>query len=160
MCTRFVDSTFAGHVRHQDLFDHFISALDSFNLKKLLQVSVDSPNVNKAFFLKLCNYRTENDMTKLLLTVSCGLHAIHGAFKTGEQSRDWKLKKVLRALHQILHDSPARQNDYADVTGSSRFHLPFCGTRWIEDEQVTKQFELLKFGMIYDICLLDILFKS
>ena len=34
--------------------------------------------------------------------------SIHGAFKTGEQSTDWKFKTVLRALHQILHDSPAR----------------------------------------------------
>ena len=53
------------------------------------------------------------------MTGSCSLHAIHGAFKTGEQSIDWKLKKILRALHQILHDSPARQNDYTDVTGGS-----------------------------------------
>ena len=29
-----------------------------------------------------------------------------GAFKTGEQSIGWKLKKVLRALRQILHDLP------------------------------------------------------
>ena len=33
--------------------------------------------------------------------------------------------KVLKALHQISHDSPARRNDYVDVTGSSRFCLPF-----------------------------------
>ena len=32
--------------------------------------------------------------------------------------------------------SPARQHDYANVTGSSQFPLPFCGTRWIKDEQV------------------------
>ena len=41
-------------------------------------------------------------MSKLLSTGSCSLHAIHGAFKTGEQSTDWKLKQVLRAWHQIL----------------------------------------------------------
>ena len=85
-----------------------------------------------------CNYWTENDMSKLLSTGSCSLHAIHGAFKTGEQSIDWKLKQVLRARHQILHDSPARWNYYADITGSSRFPLPFCGT-WIEDEKVVVQ---------------------
>ena len=60
-------------------------------------------------FLRLRNYRTENDMLKLLSTGSWGLHAIHGALKTGEQSTDWKLKS-LRALHQILHDSPVGQN--------------------------------------------------
>ena len=46
VCTRHLDSTFIRHVRHQDLFEHFISALDSLDLKKLLQVSVDGLNVN------------------------------------------------------------------------------------------------------------------
>ena len=110
-CTCYLDSTFIGHVRHQDLFEHFISALDSLNLKKRLQVSMDGPNLNWVFFSELCNYQTENDMSRLLSTGSCGIFhtgSIHGAFKTGEQSTDWKLKIVLGALHQILHDSPAR----------------------------------------------------
>ena len=78
-------------------------------------------------------------MSKLLSTGSCGLFhtgSIHGAFKTGEQSTDWKLKKVLRPLHQVLLDLPARQNDDVNLSGSSRFPLPFCGTWWIEDGQV------------------------
>ena len=132
VCTRYLDSTFIGHVRHQDLFEDFISATDSLDLKKPPQVSMDGPNVNWAFFSELCNYRTENDMSKLLSTGSCNLFhtgSIHGAFKTREQSTDWKLKKVLRALYHILPDSPARRNDYVDMTGSSRFALPFCG-RW------------------------------
>ena len=33
VCTRYLSSTFAGHVRHQDLFEHFVSALDSLDLK-------------------------------------------------------------------------------------------------------------------------------
>ena len=80
---------------------------------------MNGPNVNWAFFSELCNYQTENDMSKLLSTGSCSLHAIHGALKTELQSTDSKLKNFLRALHQILHDLPARRNDYAHVTGSS-----------------------------------------
>ena len=139
VCTRYHDSTFIAHVRHRDLFEQSISALDSLDLKKLLQLSMNGSNVNWAFFSELRNYRTKNDMSKLLSTGSCGLFhtgSIHGAFKTGEQSTDWKLKKVLGTLHQILHDSPARRKDYVDVTWSSRFPLPFCGKRWIEDGQV------------------------
>ena len=63
-CTHYLDSTFIGHVRHQDLFEHFISPL--LDLKKLLQVSIDGPNVNWAFFSELCNYQTENNMSRLL----------------------------------------------------------------------------------------------
>ena len=49
MCTCYLDSTFIGHAWHQDLFEHFISTLDSLDLKKLLQVSMDGPNINWAF---------------------------------------------------------------------------------------------------------------
>ena len=31
--TCYLNSTFAGHARHQDLFEHFISALDTLDLK-------------------------------------------------------------------------------------------------------------------------------
>ena len=128
MCTCYLDSTFIGHARHQDLFKHFILALDLLDLKKLLQVSMDDPNRNWAFFSELCNYQTENDMSKLLSTESC--------FQNWRAEHRLETQKVFRVLHQILHDSSARQNDYADVTRSSQFPLPFSGTRWIEDEQV------------------------
>ena len=154
--TRYLGSTFMGHAQYQNLFAHFISVLDSLDLKKLLQVSMDGPNVNWAFFSELRNYRTENDMSMLLSTGSCRLHAIYGVLKTGEQSTDWKLKKVLRALHQILHDFPARRNDYVDVTGSSQFPLPFCGTWWIEDEQIAVQ----AFEIWDDICQLCTFWQS
>ena len=98
VCTCYLNSTFIGHAWHQDLFEHVILALDSLDLKKLLLVSMDGLNVNWAFFSELYNHQTENDTVKLLSTGSCSLHAIHGAFKTGEQSTDWKLKKVLKAL--------------------------------------------------------------
>ena len=58
---------------------------------------MDGPNVNWAFSSELRNYQTENYISKLLSTGSYSLHAIHRALKTGEQSTDWKLKKVLRA---------------------------------------------------------------
>ena len=75
-------------MHNTDLLEHLISVLDSLDLKKLLQVSMDGPSVNWAFFSVLCNYQTENDMSKFLSAGSCGLHAIHVAFKTGEQSTD------------------------------------------------------------------------
>ena len=55
VCTHYLDSTFIGLAWHQDLFEHFISVLDSSDLKKVLQVSMDGVNVNWAFFQ---NYTT------------------------------------------------------------------------------------------------------
>ena len=42
---------------------------------------------------------------------------MHGAFKTGAESTYWKIKKILKAAFQILHDSPARHEDYKSITG-------------------------------------------
>ena len=56
VCTCYLNLTFLSHTRLRDLFEHYISALDSLDLKKLLQVSVDGPNVNWAYFSELRNY--------------------------------------------------------------------------------------------------------
>ena len=58
------------------------------------------------------------------------------SFQSWRAEHRLEAKNVLRALHQVLHDLPARRNDYADVTGSNQFPLRFCSTRWIEDEGV------------------------
>ena len=136
VCTRYLDSTFVGHSRSNDLLEHFLLGLQSLDKVKLIQVSMDGPNVNWAFFEELHNFQDENDMNKLLPTGSCGLHSIHLAFKTGENSTDWGVKKILKAIYQILHDSSARRVDYIEITGSEQFPLPFRGTRWIEDQKV------------------------
>ena len=57
------------------------------------------------------------------------LHIVHGSLKTGEAVTEWKLKKVLNAAQRILHDSPARREDYNSVTGSSVYPLNFSSTR-------------------------------
>ena len=57
-------------------------------------------------------------------------------FQNWRTEHSLETQEILRVLHQIQHNLPARRNDHADVTGSSRFPLQFCGTRWIEDKQV------------------------
>ena len=113
----------------------------------LLHVSMDDPNVNWAFFSELRNYRAENNMTKLLTTGSCVIHSIRGAFKTGENKADWNVKKLLKALHQILFDTPARRADYTDVTRSQNFPLHLV----VHDGLRMKRWQLkrLIFGKTY-----------
>ena len=67
---------------------------------------------------------------------SCNLHIVHGAFKSGFESTDWEMKKVLKGCYQILRDSPACRADYITITKSNIFPLAFCSTRWIEDRPV------------------------
>ncbi|XP_063736841.1 uncharacterized protein LOC134862726 isoform X2 [Eleginops maclovinus] len=41
--------------------------------------------------------------------------------------------KILRALHTLLHNVPARREDYEKTTRSTRFPLTWCGHRWLEN---------------------------
>ena len=82
-------------------------------------------------------YRLENEQSQLIEIGSCGLHIIHRAYKTGAESTDWVLKKILKGT--LLHDSPARRGGYISLTGSNTFPLFFAGIRWMKDAEVADQ---------------------
>ena len=60
---------------------------------------------------------------------SCSLHIVYGSFQTGAEKTGWNLKTLLEGSFQILHDTPARREDYETVTGSSKYPLFLCATR-------------------------------
>ena len=74
VCAWHLNSAFVGHSRSNDLLTHFLLGLQSLDKAKLIEVSMDGPNVNWAFFEGLHNFRNENDMNKLLPTGYFGLH--------------------------------------------------------------------------------------
>ena len=135
--TRYVTSEFLGHARHTDLYKSFIASSDEMDERKLLQVSMDGPSVNHLFLKVLNEERNAKDLPKLIDIGTCGLHTVHGGFKTGAEKTDWSLKKTLKSSYRILHDSPARRDDYESVSGSTKYPLAFCATRWIEDAKVS-----------------------
>ncbi|KAJ8388000.1 hypothetical protein AAFF_G00147910 [Aldrovandia affinis] len=51
----------------------------------------------------------------------------------------WQLEKVLRAMHILFHNVPARREDFTALTKSTTFPLPFCGHRWIENLPVAER---------------------
>ena len=100
---------------------------------------MDGPVVNLKFFEKLVTYREEIGANGLIDIGTCGLHIIHGAFKSGFEATSWSMKDLLKGCCQILHDIPARHADYISITGSDRFPLSFCGIRWVEDQKVAER---------------------
>ena len=46
------------------------------------------------------------------------------------------MKIFLKSCYQILHDSPARRDDYISITKSTKFPLAFCSTLCVEDKPV------------------------
>ena len=102
---------------------------------KLYRVSMDGPKVNITF-LKELNATREQDLNHKLIDIGiCSLHCIHGAFKTGEKKSEFGVSTVLKGSYYLLHDTPARREDYESVTGSSTFPLSFCNIRWVENKK-------------------------
>ena len=93
---RYWDSQFLGHSTAALIFENFTSSLNSLKKSSLLQVSMDGPSTNWAFLDLLTSDREVEELPKLVNIGSCGLHRIHGAFKTGFESVDWAVKTHLK----------------------------------------------------------------
>lgn len=106
----------------------------------MIQISMDGPNVNWAFYSKAEKSLQDVHNTHLINIGSCGLHIVHGAFKKGMERTDWKVDSVLRAMYQLLKDTPARREDYEKTVGSgSPKPLKYCQTRWVENVPVLER---------------------
>ena len=46
---------------------------------------------------------------------------------------------MLKALHNLFSESPAKREDFIKLTGTETFPLPFCGHRWLENKQVAER---------------------
>jgi len=139
--SRYFGSEFMGHGNAQLLLDHFRHCARDLNFSKLLQVSVDGPNVNWKFHRDL-QQQISLDCNNTLLDIgSCGLHILHGAFKTGfEQNRLFSsIQTLMTSLYYLFKDSPARKEDYTSVTSTTIFPLKFCKHRWLENLGVAQR---------------------
>ena len=134
----YLDSMFLGHTAARNLLHNFNLATSKLSAPNMIQVSMDGPNVNWAFY-NLLKSREEKELSSLATIGSCGLHIMHGAFKAGAEATGWNVAKRLKALWTLFRDTPARRDDYVEYTGSNVFPLQFCATRWIEDEPVALQ---------------------
>ena len=96
------------------------------------------PSVNLKFLQDIQADRKEKGLPQLINIGTCGLHSIHGAFRTGIEKCWWKLKATMKACYTMLHNSPARRDDYISINQglSPKYPLSFCATRWIEDKPV------------------------
>ena len=95
---------------------------------------MDRPNINWKFLELLTESRVEAEIPSLINIGSCGIHVMHGAFKTGTKASGWAVSKILKALARLFLDSPVRGADFVEMTGSSLFPMSFCAARWIKDE--------------------------
>ena len=145
---RYWNSKFLGHTRSNDLVKAFNDGFNELDLTKLVQISMDGPNSNLKFLSEMKKLTIEDELASLIDIGSCNLHVIHGAFKTGSESSGWNLHKILKGAFTLLHDTPARRDDYFNLTGSSEYPLQLCGTRYVEEKMVAEKLIKLWLNII------------
>jgi len=79
---------------------------------------------------------TEDHSVSLLNVGSCGLHTVHNSFKAGAEATGWKVSSVLSSMYYLFKDSPARREDFTEITGSTRYPMKFVSHRWLENVSV------------------------
>lgn len=128
--TMYFTSAFLGHTTANDLLEAFKGNVPVQMLQKMIQVSMDGPNVNFKFLRNLREYLSEDpNNNKLLDLGSCGLHTLHCAFKAGIRATEWQIIEFLRAIYNLFKNVPARKAEYINASGSKEFPLKFCAIR-------------------------------
>ncbi|KAL7824939.1 hypothetical protein SRHO_G00342960 [Serrasalmus rhombeus] len=136
--SRYMGSHFMGHGTAQDLLKLIKEALHQLDRSRLVSVSMDGPNVNwKLMDLLQHDHAEKYGGAQLVSVGSCGLHTLHNAFRAGFSM--WHVDKILKAMHTLFHNVPARREDYVQVTKSILFPKPFCGHRWLENLPVVER---------------------
>ena len=74
------------------------AALKPVSGEKMIELSMDGPNINWKVFDLLKSHRREAEWSPLMNMRSCSLHIVHGAFQTGNKATDWQIDIVLKAM--------------------------------------------------------------
>ena len=75
--SRFFHSQFLGHASAHNLVEACIESVSVLNVRNIVQISMDGPNVNWSLYNKFENIIQDQCSKTLLPTGSCGLHQIN-----------------------------------------------------------------------------------
>ena len=138
--SRYFTSIFMGHARAVDIEEDLKKAIESLQKANLLQLSMDGPNVNWKVFEDLQSEIQLENGKNLLNVGSCGLHVIHGAFRSAMSETGWDIETLLTSAYRLFKDSPARREDFSSISTNHLFPLKFVVHRWVENVCVLERF--------------------
>ena len=70
---------------------------------------------------------------------------LFGAIRSGVETTFWVIKETLAGAFYLLHDSPARRQDF--VTSSNKYPLFLCATRCDESKEVADRLQEIWINM-------------
>jgi len=123
---RYYASSFWGPATASDLVNSFEEATKGFDIKKLLQISMDGPNINGKFLQDTnAKFMEEGVDRPLLLDLgSCGLHILRKSHEKKKNQRE--ILHFLRALYYLFCYRPVQRADYIHYSSLTVFSLQFC----------------------------------
>lgn len=125
VCTRYFNSHFLKRPNAKNILDAIIISIKDIFPERLIQLSMDGPSTNWKVLDLLNENRIEKDYPCIANIGSCGLHVVHGAFKFGMETTNWDIGKILKAIWQLFHDSPARREIYIRICECDEFPLKY-----------------------------------
>ena len=138
--SRYFTSIFMGHARAVAIEEDLKKGIESLQKANLLQLSMDGPNVNWKVFEDLQSEIQLENGKNLLNVGSCGLHVIHGAFRSAMSETGWDIETLLTSAYRLFKDSPARREDFSSISTNHLFPLKFVVHRWVENVRVLETF--------------------
>ena len=141
MKVRYFVSSFFQHAIAKNLSEEFKEITKSLVSNKIFQPSMDESNINLKFYEALKQERNENLFLSLIDTDTCSLHSVHGAIRSGVGTTFLGIKETLTGTFHLLHDSPARREDFEVVTSSNKYPLFFCARSCVEREVVADRLQ-------------------
>ena len=91
---RYWDSKFIGHTKPADLLKLFEEALNCLAISKVLQISMDGPDVKIKFLTECKKLQLEWKIPQLIDIRFCNVHIIHGAFQSGAVDSRYFINRV------------------------------------------------------------------
>ena len=121
--THYLDSQFFNRPNSTNIVQGIESTIKPLHKQKMIGLGMDGPTTNWAVLKLIQEDRKELEFPLVENIGSCGLHVVSGVLQTGVTESSWPLKKVLKAMWQILHDSPARKDVFVKINQPES--LPF-----------------------------------
>ncbi len=126
------------------------------DLKKVVQLGRDNPNVNKTLFSLLKNEQKEKcDGEIYLLDIgSCNLHPCHNSFKKAIKKLGADLENILVCHHSFFKLSTVRRDKYYEILEEEEhvieFFIQHGATRWVtfgkaNERLITHHNSMMKF---------------
>src|SRR6267154_583099 len=119
--TVYIDCVFLGHASADKLEEVIMKFIEDQNLsvRKLLQLSMDGPNVNLSFQRKMNAELLEKGVHKLIDIGTCSLHPVHTAFMEGIESLPFDAEEFSNDVFSWFKLSSARPKTTAKYNNKS-----------------------------------------